>query len=77
MKAFLSASAAAAFLLTSLPVAHAGGMMVPLCTGDGTVRMVRLPLNDDSAPSPDRQSQGKACHVACCPRKDDGDDDGE
>jgi len=44
--------------------AHASGLAVPLCTGDGVARTISLPLGDQDIPG--KQTPGccvKGCHA--------------
>ncbi|MDP3908423.1 hypothetical protein [Novosphingobium sp.] len=46
--------------------AAGGTMMMPLCTGDGVVRMVEVPLGGSQLPGPDQSSCCvKGCHSGC------------
>lgn len=41
-------------------------MMMPLCTGDGLVRMVEVPLDGPRAPGQDQSNCCvKGCHASC------------
>lgn len=41
-------------------------MMMPLCTGDGLVRMVEVPLDGPQAPGQDQSNCCvKGCHTSC------------
>ena len=52
-------------------------MMMPLCSGDGVVRMVEVPLDGQSAPGQDRSGCCvKGCHSNCS-RKRDGQSDND
>lgn len=57
--------------------ASGGTMMMPLCTGDGLVRMVEVPLDGPRAPGQDQSSCCvKGCHASCS-RKRDGKPDND
>ncbi len=57
--------------------ASGGTMMMPLCTGDGLVRMVEVPLDGPRAPGQDQSNCCvKGCHASCS-RKRDGKPDND
>ncbi len=57
--------------------ASGGTMMMPLCTGDGLVRMVEVPLDGPRAPGQDQSNCcAKGCHASCS-RKRDGKPDND
>lgn len=74
MRAVLSLLAMAALGLPATPGVSAGGMFASFCSGDGAVRYVPLPARDNS---PDHDPCAKACHLACCNRRDERDDEDE
>lgn len=51
-------------------------MMMPLCTGDGVVRMVEVPLDGQQAPGQDQSSCCvKGCHASGSRKRDGKPDD--
>jgi hypothetical protein len=53
-------------LMLSLPASVAARVLhLPLCGGDGVVRMVEVPVGGGDAPARDEQCCPKGCHAGC------------
>lgn len=73
VRAFLGIVALVPAAFNIAPAAAAGGILVPICTGDGTVRNVTLPQPGEEIPG--KEAPGccaKGCHTGsrkksqCC-----------
>ncbi|MFO1255809.1 MAG: hypothetical protein U1E37_09105 [Sphingomonadaceae bacterium] len=49
--------------------AGAGTLMMPLCTGDGQVRMVEVPGTPKAPPGSDNGCCAKGCHGSSCRKR--------
>jgi len=60
-------------LMLSLPASAAARVLhLPICGGDGVVRMVEVPVGDD-APGKSDQCCPKGCHAGCSRKRAAGE----